>query len=101
MSRALYGLLAATPFRLPNDPGTAVVYTRADPNNNTPLTRTEQATVDAAFIHQKHYYQSMQNIDRACFTVLYSSIDDAFKISNNPAIVGWHAGMNVREILDQ
>jgi hypothetical protein len=43
----------------------------------------------------------MQNIEQACFTALDSSIDDAFKISNDPAIVIWHAGINVREILDQ
>jgi hypothetical protein len=96
MSRALYGLLTATPFRLPNDPVPAAVYTRADPNNDTLLTLTEQASVDANFICQKHYYQSMQNIERTCFTTLDSSIDEAFKISNNPAIVGWHACMNVR-----
>jgi hypothetical protein len=101
MSNALCRLLTAAPFRLPNDPGPTTVYTCADPNNNTSLTRTEQGTADAAFICQKHYYQSMQNIERACFTTLDSSIDDAFKIFNDPAIVVWHAGRNVREILDQ
>jgi hypothetical protein len=101
MSRAMYALLTVNAFCLPNDTGPAADYTHADPNDTTPLTRTEQATVDAAFIRQCHYYQSMQNIECACFTALDSSIDDAFKISNDPAIVGWHAGMNVREILDQ
>jgi hypothetical protein len=43
----------------------------------------------------------MQNIERACFTTLNASINDAFKVSNNPTITGWHAGMSVQEFLDQ
>ena len=43
----------------------------------------------------------MQNIERACFTALDSSINDAFKVSNDPTIQGWHAGMRVIDILDQ
>jgi hypothetical protein len=43
----------------------------------------------------------MKNIEHACFTVLDASINNAFKVSNNPAIIGWHAGMMVREILDR
>ncbi len=43
----------------------------------------------------------MQNIERACFTALNASINDAFKVSNNPNIQGWHAGMRVLDILDQ
>ena len=43
----------------------------------------------------------MQNIERACFTALDSSINDAFKLSNDPSVQGWHAGMRVIDILDQ
>jgi hypothetical protein len=42
----------------------------------------------------------MQNIERACFTALDSSINDAFKVSNDPTVQGWHAGMRVIDILD-
>ncbi len=35
------------------------------------------------------------------FSALDSSINDAFKVSSDPALRGWHAGMSVREILDQ
>ncbi len=28
-------------------------------------------------------------------------LNNAFKVSNNPPIIGWHAGMMVQEILDQ
>jgi hypothetical protein len=43
----------------------------------------------------------MRNIKRACFAALDASINDAFKVSNDPAIQGWHAGMCVIEIWDQ
>ncbi len=43
----------------------------------------------------------MWNIERACFTALNASVNDAFKVSNDPAIEGWHAGMQVIDILDQ
>jgi hypothetical protein len=102
MSCRMYALLLPTnAFCLPNNPGPAADYTRADPNNHTPLTRTEQDSIDAAFARQKHYFQSLQNIERACFTALDENIDNAFKVSNIPAIIGWHAGMATCEILDQ
>ena len=105
MARELYGLITNIPFRLPTNPGAAAVYVRAvvsgQPVNNAPLSRTEQASIDTAFNRQKHYFLSMQNIERACFTALDSSINDAFKVSNDPTVQGWHAGMRVIDILDQ
>ena len=107
MARELYALLTGqnNPFRVPVDPGEVAIYTRpvllgqaVDPS---PLSRTEQATIDTQFARQKHYYMSLQNIERACFTVLDASINDAFKVSSDPTIRGWHAGMSVRDILDQ
>ncbi len=93
MSRDMYALLMPTPFRRPNNPGPAPVYIRNDPNNTTPLTRTKQATIDTAFAREQHYFQSLINIERACFIALNASIDDAFKVSNIPTIMEWHAGM--------
>ena len=93
MARPLYNLLTNIAFRLPTNPGAPV--------NNTPLTRTEQVSFDTAFNRCKHYFLSMQNIERACFTALDSSINDAFKVSNDPSVQGWHAGMRVIDILDQ
>jgi hypothetical protein len=43
----------------------------------------------------------MQNIELACFTALDMSINNAFKVSNDPNIRGWHAGMQVLNILNQ
>jgi hypothetical protein len=101
MSRAMYALLTVNLFCTPNNPGPAADYTRADPADLTPLTRTEQASVDTVFAPQKHYFHSMQNIKCACFTALDASINNTFKVSNNWTIIGWHTGMAVRNILDQ
>jgi hypothetical protein len=43
----------------------------------------------------------MQNIERACFTAFNACTNAALKVSNNPSIHWWHAGMRVWDILDQ
>jgi hypothetical protein len=105
MARELYSLLTNVPFHLPTNPGAAAVYIRAitlgQPVNNAPLSRTELASIDTLFNRRKHHFLSMQKIERACFTALDSSINDAFKVSNDPTVQGWHAGMRVINILDQ
>jgi hypothetical protein len=101
MSRAMYGLLTINAFCLPNNLGPAADYTCADPNDRTPLTRTEQASVDDAFVRKCHYFLMYQNIKHACFNALDGSINNAFKVSNDPAFRGWHMGMSTRKILDQ
>jgi hypothetical protein len=45
------------------------------------------------FARAKHYFLSMRNIERACFTALNASINNTFKGSNDPTIQGWLAGM--------
>jgi hypothetical protein len=101
MSRGMYALLTPIPFHRSNDPSPTAVYTRNDPAYTTPLMRTEQASIDTAFARERHYYQSLINIEHTCFIALNANIDDAFKVSDIPTIVGWHAGMETRDILDQ
>jgi hypothetical protein len=105
MARELYALLTPMPLCLPNNLGDAVVYVcpvvARQPVDATLLTRTEQASIDTCFARVKHYFLSMRNIERACFTALNASINDAFKVSNDPTIQGWHFGMQVINILDQ
>ena len=92
MARPLYSLLTNIPFRLPTNPGAAAVYIRpimlGQPVNNAPLSRMEQASIDTLFNCRKHYFLSMQNIKCACFTALDASINDAFKVSNDPNVRG-------------
>ena len=105
MARPLYSLLTNIPFHLSTNPGATAVYIRpimlGQPVNNAPLSRTEQALIITLFNRCKHYFLLMQNIKRACFTALHLSINDAFKVSNNLTVQGWHAGMRVIDILDQ
>ena len=50
MAQNMYALLTSMPFRRPTTPGDTLTYVRAtlagEPTDNTPLTRTEQATID-------------------------------------------------------
>ncbi len=71
------------------------------PVDNMPLMQMEKATINTCFAREKHYFLSMRNIKLACFTALDASVNDAFKVSNDPTIQGWHAGMQVIDILDQ
>jgi hypothetical protein len=106
IARELNALLTPMPFCTPNNPKPSAIYVQAlDPTNPAldpaPLTQTEQATIDTMFVHHKHYFLSMRNIERACFTILNSTINNAVKVSNDPAIQGWHAGMSIMFTLDQ
>jgi hypothetical protein len=116
----MYGLLTTTPFRLPTDPGPLAIYyppkipivdIDGDPmldalGNPTYIAqpaigRAEQATIDASFKREKNYWRSYMNIRRAVFNCLDDGIDDAFKVSNDPALTGWNASMEPREMFDQ
>jgi hypothetical protein len=41
------------------------------------------------------------NIHRVVFNCLDNGINDAFKVSNDPALVGWNPSMEPREIYNQ
>ncbi len=41
------------------------------------------------------------NIRRAVINILDDNIGDAFKVSNNPMLVGWNPSMEPREMFDQ
>jgi hypothetical protein len=91
--RESYALLLTSlnnAFRLRLDPDPNADYTwPVTPGvvpDLTPLSHTKQATIDMRFAFQKHYFLSLQNIKRVCFTALNASINDAFKVSTNPTI---------------
>jgi hypothetical protein len=100
MSRGMYALLTLTPFINPTIPA-PLRFIRNVPANTTPLMRTEQAFINTAFARKRHNYQSLINIERACFIALNSNIDNAFKVSDIPTIEGWHTGIETQDILDQ
>jgi hypothetical protein len=105
MACKLYALLTTQPFRLPTNPGATAIHVcnqlPGQPVDNAPLMRMEQASIDSLFNRCKAYFLLMQNIEQGCFTALDSSVNDAFKVSNDPTVRGWHAGMRVIDINDQ
>ena len=105
MAQNMCALLTTSPFCLLISLGETPRYVRTtllgEQIDTSPLTRTEQATIDTIFRRRKNYYLTMQNIKRECFAALDSSVNDAFKLSNTPGVHGWHAGMTTVTILDQ
>jgi hypothetical protein len=41
------------------------------------------------------------NTQRPCYNILDENIDNAFKISDNPSLVGWNPAMELCKIFDQ
>ncbi len=87
MSRAMYGLLTTTLFRLPTDPGPKAIYyplpvsivdAQEDPVLNAAglptfqaqpiIDRAEQATIDAHYKRAKNYWDLFVNIRRVVST---------------------------------
>jgi hypothetical protein len=68
MARELYALLTPNAFHLLNSLRNAAVCVHptvaGQHVNNTPLTRTEQATINMHFAHEKHYFLSTRNIEQ-------------------------------------
>ncbi len=120
MSRAMYGLLRTSPFRIPTDPGPLAIYypprvaivdTQGDPvldgqgmptyQAQPAIGRAEQATINARLKCAKNYWELYQNIRRAVFNCLDNGVNDAFKVSNNPALAGWNPLMEPKEMFDR
>ncbi len=57
--------------------------------------------IDKRFEHNKNYYLSFVNINRACFCMLNDNIIDQFKVSNTPHMTGWNSSMSIHSIIKQ
>jgi hypothetical protein len=116
----MYALLTPTPFRILGDPGPLAIYyltptaivdntgapvldADGEPTFNVPPTIdcATQAMIDSRFKRERNYWLSYLNIGRAVYNLLNDNIDNAFKVSNNPALVGWNPTMEICEIFDQ
>jgi hypothetical protein len=112
--------ITMTPFWLPLDPEPEVVYyppqipivnTKGDPvldglgmptyQAQPTINCAEQATVNTCFKRAQNYYGLYMHIRRAVFNCLDDRNNDAFKVSNDPVLVGWNPSMEPREIYDQ
>ena len=120
MSRAMYGLITTSPFRIPTDPGPLAIYyparipivdAQGDPFLNglglltyqaqPTINRVEQVTINTRFKPAKKYWESYQKIRDAVFNCLEDGISNAFKVSNDPVLVRWNPPIEPREMFDQ
>ena len=65
------------------------------------LSRATLATIDARYTRARNYWRTYLNIKRACYNMLDDTVDNAFKVSNDPALTGWNPSMNIIDMLDQ
>jgi hypothetical protein len=83
-----------TPFVLVADPGDFPMY-------NNFATKAAIKMTDKQFEHNKNYYLSFVNINRACFSMLNDNIADQLKVSNTPNMMGWKSSMSICSIIKQ
>jgi hypothetical protein len=82
--------------------GDPVLNLAGNPTYRAPpdILRAAQSSIDAQFKRAKNYYDLYLNIRRAVFNILDVNIDNAFKVTNNPMLVGRNHLMEPREILE-
>jgi len=83
------------PVEIVDTQGDPVLDVAGNPTYQDPpdIPRVAQASIDAQFKRAKNYYKSYFNIRRAVFNILNDNINDAFKVSNDPMLVGWNPSM--------
>jgi hypothetical protein len=120
MARAMYALLTPTPFWIPGVPepwaiyypmpiaivdnaGAPVLDAEGQPTFNVPPTidRATQATINSPFSRECNYWLLYLNIQHAVYNLFDDNIDNAFKVANTPALVGWNPTMEIRNVFDQ
>jgi hypothetical protein len=110
LSPAMYALIDPTPFHL-NITTTPVPrfplrYEATTDGSIGPLiayTRKEILTITATHTRAKHYHDTGTNICCACFDILDTHVNDAYKTASlsSPNTVGWNLTMLPDEIFDQ
>ena len=96
MDPQMYALIEPNAFGMPADPGDLPNYG----GNQFPSTVAIK-TAERMFEMGTNYYTSYLNINRALFRMLDDSIDNNFKVSNDPNLKGWNPTMSVQMILSQ
>jgi hypothetical protein len=96
MDPASYLLLEGAAFTIPLDPSPTAIFP-----GGVAVAQTVMKTMQATFDCDKNYFLSYKNITRACFRMLDANVLAQFKVSNNPALMGWNATMSIIDILNQ
>jgi hypothetical protein len=94
MSLTMYALLEPLAFVVPVDPGPSAIYTPFTPPETIKM-------IDATFERSKNYFLLYRNIYRACFRMLNDLVPPSFKVSNQPALLGWNTTMSIETIMSQ
>jgi hypothetical protein len=94
MDPIMYKLLEPIPFAIPINPG-------GIPNILHTSTTAMIKMLTLVFDRNKNYLNSYNNIHRTCFKMLNNSVPEEFKVSNNPALMGWNPTMSILDILSQ
>jgi hypothetical protein len=92
----MYALIEPNAFVMPPDPGDLPNYGGVQFPSTVAL-----KTADRMFEMATNYFTSYLNINRALFRMLDDSIDNNFKVSNDPNLKGWNPTMSVQMILQQ
>jgi hypothetical protein len=90
----MYALIELSPFIASPDQGDFPFY----PTFATPQVLK---TVEHLWDNLQNYYLLYINISRVCFRMLDENIPDQFKVSNDPALIGWNPIMSIQLILAQ
>ena len=96
MDPQMCALIETNAFVMPPDPGDLPNYGGVQFPSTVAL-----KTADRIFEMGTNYYTSYLNINRALFRMLDDSIDNNFKVSNDPNLKGWNPTMSVQMILSQ
>jgi hypothetical protein len=110
LSPAMYALIDPTPFHwnitTTPVPRFLLRYEATMDGSIGPLiayTRKEILTITATHTRAKHYHDTGTNICRACFDILDTHVNDAYKTTplSSPNTIGWNLTMLPDKIFDQ
>jgi hypothetical protein len=94
MDPTRYTLLDPTAFFSPANPGKVPAYPNFAANS-------VMKVINCQFKATKNYWMLYMNITCAIFCMLNENINDSFKVSNNPNLMGWNPMMSIQLILKQ
>ncbi len=94
MDPMMYALIGNNQFVQPPEPGDSPPYPQF-------LTPQVIKTRKHLWGNARNYYLSYINISRGCFRMLEGLVQDQYKVSNDPNLLGWNPTMSIQLILAQ
>jgi hypothetical protein len=94
MDPTVYALIETSAVMVLSDPGNIPTYPQFATIQNI-------KTANRMWENARNYYLSYINISHACFRMLDELVPNHFKVSNNPALLGWNPTMSIQTIMEQ